>query len=106
MKIISEQDVVNKGLDFVRQYDLFQIDGNHYFPYPKVLQHLKSTYHIDTKYFGNSDQSSTTTIFNRKTPNEIEKEKQDKDLNYQIALLDKKFNVKISYHEIQNNQKK
>lgn len=75
MKRITSTEVINKGLDWVRTLDEFEIEGNHYHPYPNMLAGLWGEYKIDTEYFGNSDHGSSISKFTRKCSEEIVNEK-------------------------------
>lgn len=97
MKTITEQDIINKGLDYVRQFVEFRIVGNHYYPYPKILDQLN--YNVKTEYHGNSDQGSAVSVFTQKSAKQIEQEDFDKSLDLQIKAIEKKFNVKLKIVE-------
>jgi len=65
------QTIKNKGLEYIRTLETFEVWGNHYFPYPDVLNDLKDDYDSKTEYFGPSDQGSAKTVFTKKEPEEI-----------------------------------
>lgn len=101
MKHISEKEIYNKGLDWLEiNVNSFYIESNHYFT-PSVVDLLISLnkYHYEALYLGSSDHGVCKHTFKLKTEEELLKEQQDKDLNYQISLIEKKFNVKLKIQD-------
>lgn len=81
IKKIYESDIENKGLDYIRTLDIFEIWGNHYFPYPSILSSIENEYNTKTEYYGSSDQGSTKTIFTRRESEKVLKEQMQNKIN-------------------------
>ena len=78
MKKTTTEEIEEKGLAYIRTFDSFVITGNHYIPYPKVLEKLLDEYDVNTEYFGPSDQGSTTSTFQRKPSEEVLRQEMNK----------------------------
>ena len=96
MKEITENNVTFKGLDWVKTFDEFQITGNHYYPFPDVLDMLEYEYTHNTEYFGAEDQGWTRTTFKRKTSEEV----LNKALQEQIEAIQDAYGIIIESYRI------
>lgn len=98
MITIREEDIIAKGFNWVKTLDEFK-----YFRQDYSNSEIQ-TMLFNLKEFKISDGSrvfeGNVYTFVKKTDAELLKEKQDKDLNYQIDILENKFKIKISYDEL------
>lgn len=96
MITITEKQIVDNGMNWVREFDQFEIRGNHYWLYPQVLGNILDEYEVETEYFGNADQGSTITTFTRKPSEQQKFEAMQKlidsfENNYGIKILEWRF---------------
>lgn len=95
--VITEQQILANGINWlVNEVKEFEINENvWYTPFELTLVLNSGKFKYTTKQFGSGDNAYTKYYFKLKTEEELLKEQQEKDLQYQISLIEKKFNVKL-----------
>lgn len=78
---LNEKTIKDKGLEYVNSLDTFTIWGNHYYPYPTILNDVKELFNVNIEYFGPSDQGSAKSTFTKKDSEEIIKEIMQKKID-------------------------
>ena len=96
MITITDKQIVDNGLNWVREFDQFELRGNHYWPYPEVLGGILGEYEVKTDYFGSGDQGSTVSTFTRKPSEQQKREAMERlildiEINYGIKILEWRF---------------
>lgn len=97
MELITEQQIIDNGLNWVRTKDRFITKGSHYHPFYNVLDILldEQEYRAHTVYYGdgngNGHAETTFTRVSEQDKKEIEEKKKA------IKEFEKKYNVRTDY---------
>lgn len=91
MTILTESDVENKGLDYVKSLNKFEYRIGAWQPTPHFFKKLESYYNIERKSVGNIDNGYEECIFTRKPTEQQLREKMQKN----VEGFEKRNDIKI-----------
>ena len=98
--LITEAQIEENGLKWVRSFPIFKVEGNHYKEYPDILRKLNN-FKVTVELRGSGDHGLAIATFERRPNIDVIKE----HMGMAIKNWEDRFGVKIVQWEVVDEER-